>query len=107
MIISFEQVGLFLQIIGVLIVLLSQAWFGYRTWRRFRGLRRTFMGWIGPVRMGAGETEGKSDEYLKKTFPELWAFASYLREDLWTTVIGLVITLIGLICELSSLALII
>jgi len=105
MIISFEQVGLFLQIIGVLIVLLSQAWFGYRAWRKFRGLRRMFIEWIHPARIG--ETEGKSDEYLKKTFPEEWAFASYLREDIWFTAIGLVVTLIGLICELSSLTLII
>jgi len=106
MIISFDQIGLLLEIFGVLIVLLSQVWFGYRA-RKFGGLRKTFMGWIGPVRLGAGETEGKSDEYLKKTFPELWAIASYLRGDLWTTAIGLLITLIGLICELSSLTLII
>lgn len=64
-----------------------------------------FLEWIRTTRIG--ETEGKSDEYLKKTFPEDWAFASYLRDDLWITAIGLVITLIGLICELSSLALVI
>ena len=64
-----------------------------------------FIEWIHSARIG--ETEGKSDEYLKKTFREEWAFASYLREDLWTTAIGLIITLIGLICELSSLTLII
>jgi len=98
--------GLLLEIIGVLIVLFSQVWFGYKA-RKIGGLRRIFFRMVGPVRVGAGETEGLSDEYLKKTFPELWAFASYLREDIWTTTIGLAITLVGLILELSSLTLII
>jgi len=106
MIISSEQVGLLLEIIGVLIVLLSQVRFGYRT-RKFGGLRRYFITIIGPVRLGAGETEEQSDDYLKETFPELWTFASYLREDIWTAAIGLAVTLVGLILELFNLTLII
>ena len=107
MIISSEQVGLFLQMVGVLLVLFSQVWFGYKNWRKFGGLRKAFFWMIGSVRLDAGNPEGKSEEYLKKSFPELWAFASFLREDIWTTAIGLLITVIGLLVELSSLTLIV
>lgn len=107
MIISSEQVGLLLQLGGVLLVLFSQVWFGYKARRKFGGLRKAFFWMIGIVRIGSGETEGLSEEYLKKTFPELWTFASFLREDIWTTAIGLVITVIGLLLELSSLTLIV
>ncbi len=104
MTVSFEQIGLLLEIFGILIVLLSQMLLGVKVWKS-GGLRRFFMSIIGPVRLGAGGTEGRSDEYLKKTFPELWTFASYLREDILTTSVGLVVTLVGLILELFNLTL--
>jgi len=106
MIVSVEQIGILLEIVGVLIVLFSQVLLGFRV-RKSGGLRRFLMSIIGPVRVGAGTTEGQSDEYLKKHFPELWAFASLLRDDIWTTTFGLVVTLIGLILELFNGTLII
>jgi hypothetical protein len=102
--ISFEQIGLLLEIIGVLIVLVSNAFFWYKA-RKFGGMIRKFMKAIGPVRIGAGETEGLSDGYLKKTFPELWDFAYYLSGDILITTGGLVVTLAGLILELSKMTL--
>ena len=40
-----------------------------------------------------------------KLLSELYAFASFLREDAWTTAAGLIITAIGLLLELISLTL--
>lgn len=99
MAISSEQLGLLFQLGGVLLVLIGQVIFAYRAWRKFGGLRRAFFWMIGSVRIGAGETKGEADEYLKKTFPELWAFASFFRDDIWITAIGLVVTMVGLILE--------
>lgn len=108
---TFEQVGLFFQIFGVLIVLFSQVWFGCKAWRKYGGLKKAFFVLLSVARIMGDElfTEGKLDveklrklpeEMFKDTFPEKWILASYLREDLWTTAIGLVVTLLGLFLEL-------
>lgn len=107
--IASDTIGLFLQIIGILIVLLSQISFGIRAWRKFGSLRKVFFAMAGTVRIGSGGTaeefKKRREEELKETFPELWNLASYLREDIWVTAIGLIVTLIGLLFEISHLTL--
>jgi len=97
------DVGLLFQISGLLLALVSQVVFGWRAWRKFGGMRKGFFSMLGPVRIGAGgepsKIKGVSNEHLKKNFPELWDFASYLRADIWTTAIGLLITFFGLVFE--------
>jgi len=98
--ITFEHIGLFLQILGVLAVLLSQVRFVYKSWRKFRNLKKAFFVMVSVCRV-TDERKVKeiSEEELEKTYPEWWALATYLSEDIRDTAIGLLLTLIGLVIE--------
>ncbi len=100
------DIGLLWQIFGVLLVLLAQVRFVYRVWRKYGDMRKWFLKMLQVMRMGDEEMMEWSNEKLEEKFPEKWALASYLREDIWTTAIGLVVTLIGLLFELSKLTLV-
>jgi hypothetical protein len=105
--VPYEILGELLQIIGVMIVLLSQVLFGYRAWRKCGSMKKTFFAMISVGRVVGEEllTKGKyddeklkkqTDDHLKKTFPEWYTLAEYLSSDIWITVVGLVVTLVGL-----------
>jgi len=101
-----EIIGELLQILGVLIVLLSQVRFGYKAWRKCGGLKKTFFAMISNVRVGGHDCEKLKElpeEYLKEMFPEWWTLDEYLSEDIWVTAIGLVVTVIGLIIAMIGL----
>ncbi len=101
---SFEQVGLTLQVLGVLLVLLSQAVFAIRARKKYGSLKKAFFEMVSHIRIrDERPVRERSEEDLKKKFPEWWAFVEFLTEDIWITAIGLLITLLGLLIEMSAL----
>ena len=95
--------GSIFQIFGVLIVLLSQVWFGYKAWRKYGSIEKAFFEFLSVTRVRSKDTIKNSKDELKKTFPEWWTLAEYLSNDLRTTGIGLVVTLIGLMLSLFNI----
>lgn len=95
--------GSLFQIFGVLIVLLSQVWFGYKAWRKYGCLEKAFFEFLSVTRVRDKDTIKNSKEELKKTFPEWFTLAEYLSNDLRITGIGLVVTLIGLILSMFNI----
>lgn len=99
--ITYEIVGEVLQIIGVAIVLCSQARFWFRARGKCGSLEKAFFEMISVVRVRDDRKITEvSEEELEEKFPEWWTLAEYLSEDIKTTAIGLVVTLIGLVIAL-------
>lgn len=100
------DVGLLLQILGVLIVLISQVWFVYKSRKEAGSLKKAFFWMVSAMRVMDGRIIREwSEEELKKKFPEWWTLAEYLHENIRDTAIGLMLTLIGLVFEWLKLTL--
>lgn len=99
--ITFEAFGEILQIIGVAVVLCSQARFWLRAREKCGSLEKAFFEMISTTRVRDDrKVTERSEKELEKKFPEWWALSTYLSEDIRTTIVGLVVTLIGLVIAL-------
>jgi hypothetical protein len=92
------DMDLLFQILGVLIVLISQARFVYKSRKESGSLKKAFFEMVSVVRVRENVKETPEEE-LKKTYPEWWALADYLSENIRDTAIGLMFTLVGLVFE--------
>ena len=95
--------GPLFQIFGVLIVLLSQVWFGYKAWRKYGSLETAFFEFLSVIRVRGKDTLKKPKKELKKTYSAWYTLAEYLFNGLRITGIGLVITMIGLTLSMFSI----
>jgi hypothetical protein len=92
-----KLIGLVLQIVGIAIVLISQAIFILRAWKRYSSLKKAFLSLSFPiVGMEEEEIERLSKTELEEIFKEA-QLAMFLYDDFKISVIGLVFTLIGTI----------
>lgn len=101
----FGLIGLILQILGIVIVLVSQALLVYRSHKKWGSLKKTFINWnIARLGMKDEELRRMSQVELReliKKFP----LADFLYDDFIVSVFGLIITLFGLLCEVVDMLL--
>lgn len=100
------DIGLLFQILGVLIVLISQVRFVYKSRKKSGSLKKAFFWMVSAMRVrDERKIRERSEEELKKKFPEWWTLAEYLHENIRDTAVGLMLTLVGLVFEWLKLTL--
>jgi len=96
----FGIIGQFLQVLGVSVVLISQVIFYSRARRKYGSLEKAFLD-MAFARFGAeDETLKESNKEKTKRLLEKFPLAQLLWNDFRASVIGLTLTMIGLIIEL-------
>lgn len=102
MTITYEIIGELLQALGVAIVLVSQAFFVWKTRKKYESLGTAFLE-IQAMRFYMNDEDVKKTvkdkQKLKEAF-EKFPHAKLLYDDFKYSVIGLIITLVGLIIEM-------
>ena len=94
-------IGLFLEIMGLVIVLFSQALFLYRSKKKWGSLPKAFLD-LTALRLGYDDKKlqrlspTEAREALRKLFP----FAEFLYQDFRVTVLGLAVSIFGLLLQL-------
>lgn len=98
--ITLEALGLFLQILGVIIILISQAVFVIRAYKKFGSLKKAFVNLSIP-RVGIDDEDFEKipNEELKKAL-RILPLAGLLYDDFRSSIFGLILTLIGLILSI-------
>ena len=93
------QAGLFLQLVGVIIILAAQAVFIFRARRRYRRVKGAFLDMVlsrvGPDKEVWNMTEAEVNDSIK-----LHPLAGFLWDDFWVSLLGLVLTFLGLVVEI-------
>ena len=100
--ITYEIIGTFLQILGVVVILASQAVFVWKTRKKYGSLGTAFLE-IQAMRCYMNDEQVKEtvkDKQKLKEALEKFPHAKLLYDDFKYSVIGLVITLVGLIVEM-------
>lgn len=98
--VSFGQIGLILQILGVVIILIAQFHFLWKLWRKWKNLNLGFLDIVATRVMSSDE---KLKAMTKKELSELFKkfpLALWLRSNFMESIAGLSLTLSGLLIEL-------
>ena len=98
--ITFEQIGLFLQILGVIVVLGAQIHFLLKLWKKWRNLKIGFYNMTASRFVTSNEelmkmTKEDQDEVFKDSPMTMW-----LRSNFFESILGLSLTVAGLLVEL-------
>lgn len=98
--ITFEQIGLTLQILGVVLILGAQILFLWKLRKKWKDLKIGFLDVIATRLMPSDEElRSMSESERKRTF-EKFPLALWLRSNFAESIIGLLLTLVGLLVEL-------
>ena len=95
-----QNIDIFLQTLGVVIVLLSQVHFIWKGYRKWGSLKKFLLDLTCP-RLGHGKEKLKklSKEELNKEFRKFY-LANWLYDDIIYSMIGLALTFLGLLISL-------
>jgi len=95
-----QNIDIFLQTLGVTIVLLSQVHFIWKGYRKWGSLKKFLLDLTCP-QLGHGEEKLKklSKEELNKDFKRFY-LANWLYDDIIYSMIGLALTFLGLLISL-------
>ena len=97
--ITSNQIALVIQIIGVAVVLIPQIHFLWSLKKKYKTLKKGCLEVAAMRWYLGGEIVNMTNEEIDKLFPK-FPLAQYIHSDLRISLVGLVITLAGLVIEL-------
>jgi len=98
--ITFEKIGLYLQILGIIVILIPQIHFFGKLWKKWKNLKKGCLD-VAATRWGISDEElaEMTKEEINDKFKK-FPLAGWLYDDIKISLFGLSITLFGLFVEL-------